>query len=82
MKYNVMCVAIEGRKSHAVDVQKILTENGCSINARLGLAQHHEGVCSSEGLVILQLTGNTEDIEKVKSELNGVDGVKADYISI
>jgi hypothetical protein len=48
---------------------------------RLGLHET-ENVCSDEGLLILQLTGDTEEIKKLKKALNDMNGVEAKTISI
>jgi ribose 5-phosphate isomerase len=81
MEYNIMAVKIDERRINSPDVQKVLSSFGCSIKMRLGLHET-ENVCSDEGLLILQLTGDTEEIKKLKKALNDMNGVEAKTISI
>ncbi len=80
-EYNIMAVLINHRSKKAPTVQEVFTKYGCSIKMRLGL--HEAGdVCSEEGLVLLQLSGDKSEIKKLEDELNGVEGVKAKTLSI
>ncbi len=81
MDYNIMLLKIGDRKSNSPDVQKVLSSFGCSIKIRLGLHET-EKVCSDEGLLILQLTGDKEEIKKLENALNEMSGVKAKMITI
>lgn len=79
--YNIMALLISHRSKKAVHVQEVLTKHGCTIRMRLGL--HEAGdVCSEEGLVLLQLCGEKEEIQALEDELNSLDGVKAKTMSI
>lgn len=79
--YNIMAVLINHRTQKAVNVQEVLTKHGCAIKVRLGL--HEAGnVCSDEGLVILQLVGEKEEIDALEKELNSLDGVTAKTIEL
>ena len=74
--YNVMTLLVNNRRDNAPRLQEVLTASGCIIKARLGL--HEAGnSCSDEGLIILQLVGNTEEVAALESELNKLEGVKA-----
>jgi metal-responsive CopG/Arc/MetJ family transcriptional regulator len=75
-KYNIMTVLVNHRRDCAKDVQLLLTEYGCNIRVRLGL---HEAVnvCSEDGLLILQLVGDSENIHALLNKLNDLDGVQA-----
>lgn len=69
-----MIVKVSKRRETADAVQKALTEFGCIIQMRLGL---HEatGVCSDEGLIILQLASDPEEAKKLETALGGIAGV-------
>jgi len=77
----IMAVLIENRKAKAIEVQDLFTKFGCNIKMRLGL---HEttNVCAEDGLVILQLSGDDEDIKRLETELNQLDGVKSNLITL
>lgn len=79
MDCHIMVVKIGARRKHAPEVQEVLTNFGCSIKARLGL--HEAGdVCSEEGILILQLVGEKEEMLKLEKALNQMDGVKSQMV--
>ncbi len=79
--YNVMTLLVNNRRKNASKLQELLTQSGCMIKARLGL--HETGdLCSDEGLIILQLAGNKEDIANLEDELNTLDGVIAKNVEL
>lgn len=81
MEYNIMALRLDERRKNSPDVQKVLSSFGCSIKMRLGLHET-ENVCSDEGLLILQLTGDADEMKKLEKALNDIDGVKARMIKI
>lgn len=81
MEYDIMAVRIDERRKNSPDVQHVLSSFGCSIKVRLGLHET-DGVCSDEGLLILQLAGETEEMKKLESALNEMKGVKAQLLII
>lgn len=79
--YNIMAVVVKHRSKKAPEMQEVLTRHGCAIKMRLGL--HEAGdVCSEEGLVILQLCGDDEEVKALEADLNTLDGVTAKTINI
>ena len=79
--FKIMAIIVDNRTKEYQNIQKVLTENGCIIKVRLGL--HETGnVCSEEGLIILQLDGSKQEISKLESELNAVEGVKSKIIEL
>ena len=79
--YNIMAIVLDRRSKNAPEVQSLLTKYGCIIRVRLGL--HEAGnACSEEGLILLQLVGEEEDINQFESELNNMKGVRAKRIQI
>ncbi len=74
--YNIMTVLVNHRRDSAKDVQSLLTEYGCNIKVRLGL---HEAVdvCAEDGLLVLQLVGDSKKIDSLLEKLNELDGVQA-----
>jgi hypothetical protein len=73
MHKTIMLIMVGSRRETAVEVQKLLTEYGCSIKTRLGLHTANENQCSEDGLIVLELVGD----EKAHDELyNKLDGLK------
>ena len=81
MDYNIMLVRINKRKNNSPDVQKVLSSFGCSIKVRLGLHET-ENVCSEEGLLILQLAGDKEEMMKLENALNDMKDITALMVTI
>ena len=78
----IMAIMVDNRKEEAVQVQKILSGWGCLIKTRLGI---HDGVldnCTNYGLIILELVGDKEKHEELKSKLNVLPGVQAKYLDL
>lgn len=72
----VLGVLVAERSKAAVKVQEILTHYGCSIRNRLGLNELELEDCRDCGLILLELTGDTEECMRLENELWRVDGVK------
>jgi hypothetical protein len=82
-KNALIAVRVDDRDENAVNVQQVLTKNGCSINVRLGLHdQSNDGVCLPGGTLILQLSCGTEGAKSVVEELRKIKGVKAQFIDL
>jgi len=71
----ILGIQIPNRVKEAADVQNILTKFGCSIKTRLGLHDVVENYCSSSGLILLELTGDSAEMDKLEAELKAVDSV-------
>ncbi len=72
----ILGVHITDRLTEISTVQSILTKFGCTIKTRLGLHEVNDDYCSSTGLIILELTGNTEEFYKLENELLKIDGLE------
>lgn len=70
----VLGIRIEDRVKEAGEVQKVLTKFGCSIKTRLGLHEVSNDFCSSSGLILLELTGPTDEQEKLHETLKKIPG--------
>lgn len=81
--FQIMAVRIEQRDATAVEVQKVLTEYGCSIRTRLGLHdQTNDNTCSPSGILILQLACDEHTAEDLNKKLNVISGVKAKLVNL
>jgi hypothetical protein len=79
---SILLVLVSKRSKSAIEVQKILTEWGCSIKTRLGI---HDGVgdrCSDSGLIILELVGEKQTKDELKTKLAALDGVTANLVEM
>ena len=71
----IMAVRCDNRRENADALQKVLTAFGCSIRMRLGI--HETGdVCANEGLILLHLVDDSNEVEKFEASLNAIDGIR------
>lgn len=81
MAQKVVVIGVQHRREEAEKLQRVLTEHGCEVKARLGL--HETGsVCSDEGLIILQLVPDEPNADSLVEELNKLDGIKAKMVEV
>ncbi len=73
---------VSNRKDSAEKVQKLLTGWGCLIKMRLGLHDNVLDNCSDEGLIILELVGETEKHEELSRKLNVLPGVQSKFMTL
>ena len=71
----ILGIQIHDRQKEAGVVQGILSRYGCSIRTRLGLHEAYTDKCSPSGLILLELTGEMKDKEKLEDELSKTPGV-------
>ena len=70
-------VHITDRLQHVGEVQAILTEYGCNIKTRLGLHETNASSCSPNGMLILEMIGDSDKCHEMLDKLNVVEGVEA-----
>lgn len=81
MECNIMIVKIGERRKKSPEVQEVLSKFGCSIKTRLGL--HEAGdVCSEEGVLVLQLTGDKSEMMALEHALNQLESVQSKMVII
>jgi len=80
-KIVILGLQITDRVKEAIIVQDILTKFGCSIKTRLGLNESESESCSSNGLILLELTGNSDEMIKLENELMKIEGLKVQKMS-
>lgn len=71
----ILGIRVADRTHEAETVQKLLTAYGCSVRTRLGLHVQNEITESSEGLILIELTGDTTEMDKLENELTDTAGV-------
>lgn len=79
--FDIMAIKVDQRVQKAQEMQGVFTKFGCNVKVRLGL--HEAGdVCSNQGLILLQLTGDEAELKEFEKELNGIEGVTAKSLKI
>ena len=82
MTYKIMVIKIDQRSKYAIEAQKILTEYGCYIQVRLGLHEATAEICSTDGLIILEVRGEDKVLNEMMAKLNGLENVTAKIMEI
>lgn len=72
----ILGLNITDRVKEAISVQNLLSKFGCSIKTRLGLHEVNDDFCSSNGIIILELTGSAEEMNKLENELLKIEGLE------
>ena len=79
----IMAVRLGQREKTAIEVQKVLTDFGCSIRTRLGLHdQPADNACSPQGLLIRQLCCDDDTSKALETKLNSIEDVKARLVNL
>ncbi len=79
--WNIMVIKVGRIGEDALKVQSLLNEYNCSIKTRLGLHQAGD-VCGTEGVIVLDLTGDKGDMDTLVKELNKLPSVKAKMVDL
>jgi hypothetical protein len=72
----ILGLHLTDRVKEAIKVQDVLTKFGCSIKTRLGLHDVNNDVCSTNGIIILELCGSVEEMAKLENELLKIEGLE------
>ena len=78
----IMAISQEQRVETATKVQDVLTKHGCYIRVRLGLHDAAIDSCSPSGLILLQLCGNSDQLQTLEQELTTIPTVKVKYMTL
>lgn len=72
----ILGIHITNRDKEVALVQDVLTKFGCSIKTRIGLHDADEENKNSDGIILLELTGDKDEIIKLENALKGIKGLK------
>jgi hypothetical protein len=70
-------ILIKDRQKHSVDVNRILTQNGHLIMARLGVNVQRHCVSDCTAMIVVALEAAAKDISRMTKELNSLYGIVA-----
>lgn len=76
-QYIIIGVRVSDRLKHAGAVQKVLTDYGCNIKTRLGLHEASQGVCATNGVLLLQIYGGEKVADEMLAKLSAIEGINA-----
>ncbi|KAL0218720.1 hypothetical protein P9112_004373 [Eukaryota sp. TZLM1-RC] len=71
----IACMKVENRTDNVPRMQKVLTDYGCLISARLGLHKT-QPECENEGLIIFTMESRDKAMnQNCVNDLNAIDGI-------
>ncbi len=72
----ILGLRIVNRANNSIEIQDILTKFGCSIKTRLGIHDLVDDYCSTSSIILLELTGDLIECDKLENELSKVNGLE------
>jgi len=70
-------ILVKDRQMHSQDVQKILTENGHMIMARLGVNPQRQCISNCTGFIVVAVEGTAKQINDLTKKLDSLYGIVA-----
>lgn len=80
--FYIVGLRLSNRQKNAVHLQEIFTKFGCNIKVRLGLHETHDDFCSNEGVILLQVCGEKQQVQDMLAALNDIDGIRAELMDL
>ncbi|MFP4024131.1 MAG: hypothetical protein ACLFVR_06350 [Thiohalospira sp.] len=77
----IIGINVLDRIKEAGRTQKVLSKYAQSIKTRLGFHELTEDVCSRNGFMILELTGEKSQWDALENELNEIGGINIQKMS-
>lgn len=71
-------ILIKDRRTHVPEVQKVLTDNGHLIMARLGVNVERKCSANCTGLITIVVEGTSQEINGLKKKLDKLYGIVAE----
>lgn len=79
-KLNIVVIKITDRIKETGKLQKVLTKYGKVVKTRYGFHELNDTVCSRNALIILELSGELTQQEKLISDLALIGGIKTEIM--
>lgn len=75
--FYILAIRVDHRHTNAVRLQEMLTKYGCNIRMRVGMHEADADYCADDGLIILQVYGDTEITNAMIADFDSLEGVTA-----
>ncbi len=72
----ILGLRIDKPADRALALQQVFGKFGCSIRTRLGLHTPDEEDEDRRGVIILELAGDLDEMDKLESQLESIEGVE------
>lgn len=75
----ILGIKLENRIENSSGFQNILTKFGCDIKTRLGLHEVQENSCTRYGVILLELTKNSPELENELKKIENIEIKKMEF---
>jgi hypothetical protein len=69
-------VHVTNRATQVPKMQELFSQYGCNIKTRIGLHRVDENVCSTRGLILLEMYGDVAICRELKTKLASLGGIE------
>lgn len=80
--FYVIGLRVNHRSANALKLQETLTRFGCHIKLRVGLHETSEDFCSEDGVILLQVCGDRQQVDEMVNTFNGMQGITAKLMDL
>lgn len=77
MHLATITILVKDREKHSTEVNRVLTENGHFILARLGVNVQRHCIERCTAVITVTVEAESKDIKRITKELNGLYGIVA-----
>jgi len=77
----ILGVLLRKRTETSESFQEILSKHGCIIKTRIGIHNVADNVCSSDGVIILDVIGTEADIRALEADIKALKGSEIQKMS-
>ena len=69
-------IRLLSRQVASLKFQETLSKYGCNIKTRIGLHDISDGVCSPDGVILLEVVGDERILSGMMADLRQIEGLK------
>lgn len=80
--YYVIGLRVDHRRANAAGRQATPPRSGFNIRLRGGLQEAGEGRCSDDGVILLQVCGERDEVDRLMAALESTPGVTAKLMDL
>ena len=73
-RVTILGVLLANRVETSPKFQEIISKHGCNIKTRIGLHTVVENKCSADGVILLEVIGNDDEVESLKKDIETIPG--------
>jgi hypothetical protein len=72
----ILGILVKNRQQNSIKVQDTFTKFGCCIRTRLGINISRDYNVNDAGLILLELTGDNKEMQKLEDSLKMIESVE------